>query len=98
MDNAAITIALVLVYGFNVLIAFAATILAVGGDGSSGGTLLVGSILAVVIGSCLAGSIALAGRKMFIRSVLCGIAALPLAFGLTLGIWWLLILIKDLAT
>jgi|SRR6266850_1306509 len=98
MENAAMAIALVLIYGFNTLAAFFAAVLAVGGDGSASGVWFVGTIFAVVIASCLVGSIFLAGQKKFISSILCGIVALPLALGATFGISWLVISIKELAT
>jgi hypothetical protein len=98
MEKMGITIALALIYGFNAWIAFFASILAAGGDGASAGVVFVGTIFGLVIALCLAGSIAFATRKMFIRSVLSGVAALPFAFGMTFGIWWLVVSIKELAT
>lgn len=98
MAKAGAVVALTLVYGFNAVIAFAASVLAVGGDGSSTNVLFVGTIFAVAIASCLGVSIGLAMREMYVRSVLCGIAALPLAFGIMVAIWWFAASIKGLAT
>ena len=90
VERLVLVIGLFISFGTSGAVAFFASILAVGGDGSSTGVKLVGGFLAICIAGALWLSIRLARRGWLVSSILAGFIPVLVLFGVVIIGGWIL--------